>query len=1837
MKGLSKRLHIVMLAIMIMLSPLSQFPRLAAASPDQPVQPYQAYWVSPDGNDLNAGSESSPFKTIEHARDVVRSKISAMTGDIVVYLKDGTYEIDDTLQFGPQDSGKGNYRVIYTAAPDAKPILSGGKKVENWTLFDPSLGIYKATVPAGAEGARQFYVNGERATRAKSEQSPVDWQWSGSDGFLSEAHATATANEWVVVDLGEVRDDVSRVKLYPSSATTVNNKAAGFPVDFTIEVSLDGVNFTVAKSVVGEAAPALQTEHVYDFDNQAARYVKVNATKLGEPDRLEMGMRRLILSEVIVGSQGNEYAPDLNAVERTDFSTNEALHKPVSVQEQLIPDIWPSTNLTDGDPTTNVTTISDPDPAKERIVSITLNSERAEPVSAIQLQARVEGGVMLNVPVDFTIETSNDNASWTLAAQVTDAQWTTPSLTLNFAPTEAKYIRLRTSKLGNGEQVEGVTYYMLQLADFAVYGTANPARNAPVDASSSWEYPELKFSKDKITDGILNGSQGYFTSHLYTMQDRSDAKVTIDLGAPQEVGGVRLYPVYNSQFINIHFPEEIIIQTSLNGVDYEDALKLSQIPESNGAAQEFIFEQPVESQYIRIIPQKIRNGEFYEGETYYGFQLVEAEVLPAATGATLPAPAGIITPAGARLMDKNYSFNQAVTASSSTGNAGNGPIKLTDNVLYNKADKSGFIVPASYRLQDWHNVDNLEVHILRDWYHNMIRAERVSADGANLVLDPIYWSRTTAGGDRPTWIENAYELLDQPGEWYLDRQGTVDQSGAATLYYKPKAGEIISNLSAVLPAAEQLLAVQGTLDSPVQNLTFSGLTFEYAGWSGPNTHSYADAQGGTYVETYALVFVPSAVEISYSHHMIVENNTFRNLGAGGLRLWRASQDNKIVGNVFHDISSGGIFVGSIEDHHAYVDDARDVVKNNTVSNNYITRTGVDYLDSVAIFIGFTEKTVVAHNEIHAIPYTGISIGWGWGRLDAGGADGYTTPTSAKNNRIENNLIYDVGKMIHDGGLIYNLGAQPGTVISGNYVHGYNDKPNSHDVGIYLDSGSAYIEVKNNVVGDPVYWWNSMWSCCNIRDNHVHDNYYSSVNGNRDLAVNNSVVHNTYVPGGDFASIPGAAAIMASAGLEQDYALIADGVPQKTVARHQMQLEMYPDSPALYLKQNYGLLNLSILDEESSISLQPLDQSAKVFVSEEADLTALTPVFTLEEGYSVENYDGSPLDFSQGPITFTFSNGSRSYVWTITVKHKMDGATGPITAPEVSLNDAIQDVAAWSAPVTVLPSPDTGITVSGNSGYTGTKYGDVVLAFDMKSNLTMDGDDWIGFTLRDQNPYKMFLDTSTQSYAILVGRDRWELQKWSNGVREMLIGTIPGYTPRFGNVENVQYFPNQRHSIRAGAINVDQGVRLFLYVDGVKVFDVIDNDNPITKEGFFSVYGMTHAITLYPYSNIQQPDNPGNPGNPGNNGSVTSVVTPDPTKLAITNPADYLNKHVTHSNGQSKLTMEIDNSGAAQATFTFPSELLALASAQGVDGVQVKTAMADLHIPLSALRTAVGNGAQEVSLALSATDGSGLTEAQRAIMINGQIIHLELKADGKPITSIDPPVRITLPVSGADVDETYVTVLQLLADGSTVNLGGHYSSGQISFTASTIGSYIVVSNKVAFQDVGQNHWAAKYISSMAAKGIILGTGDERFSPASNITRGQVAVLLARILDLKSSGQHQFADVSAASWYGEAVLALADAGIVQGANGKFNPAAEISRQDLAVMLARALAYAGITPSGQTSATYKDQDLIAGYAAKAVEQMASAGLMNGTGELRFNPTAQATRAEVAKVVYLMYQMLK
>lgn len=125
-------------------------------------------YVSPGGSDNNPGTEALPFRTLTKAQEAVRGLNDNMTGDIMVYLREGTYTLQSTWTLNEEDSGTNGYAVRWSSYPGEHPVISGGRSITGWTLFDPVNQIYKADV--GMDFAsRQLFINGVRATRARSQ------------------------------------------------------------------------------------------------------------------------------------------------------------------------------------------------------------------------------------------------------------------------------------------------------------------------------------------------------------------------------------------------------------------------------------------------------------------------------------------------------------------------------------------------------------------------------------------------------------------------------------------------------------------------------------------------------------------------------------------------------------------------------------------------------------------------------------------------------------------------------------------------------------------------------------------------------------------------------------------------------------------------------------------------------------------------------------------------------------------------------------------------------------------------------------------------------------------------------------------------------------------------------------------------------------------------------------------------------------------------------------------------------------------------------------------------------------------------------------------------------------------------------------------------------------------------------------------------------------------------------------------------------------------------------------------------------------------------------------
>jgi hypothetical protein len=284
----------------------------------------------------------------------------------------------------------------------------------------------------------------------------------------------------------------------------------------------------------------------------------------------------------------------------------------------------------------------------------------------------------------------------------------------------------------------------------------------------------------------------------------------------------------------------------------------------------------------------------------------------------------------------------------------------------------------------------------------------------------------------PQWIENAYELLDAPGEWYLDRS-------AGNLYYKPLPGENMASVEIIAPVLEMLVNGAGTVATPLHDAAFQGITFSHATWLSPSSDSgYPDVQA-TYMWPSSgwpvASKAPANVVFTAARNIRIERCVFTRLGGAGLSFETGCQRDLVIGNFFKDISANGIHIGNVDPSPASGEEVAHI----TVKDNYVTQTGAEYQDAVGIFAGYTDSAVIIHNEILNLPYTGISVGWGWN-------NGVHT---GKNNKICYNLIRNVMQVLIDGGGIYTLSDQQNTEVSYNFV----DHLGSNNA-LYPDEGSS---------------------------------------------------------------------------------------------------------------------------------------------------------------------------------------------------------------------------------------------------------------------------------------------------------------------------------------------------------------------------------------------------------------------------------------------------------------------------------------------------------------------------------------------------------------------------------------------------------------------------------------------------------------------------------------------------------------------------------------------------------------------------------------------------------------
>ena len=424
--------------------------------------------------------------------------------------------------------------------------------------------------------------------------------------------------------------------------------------------------------------------------------------------------------------------------------------------------------------------------------------------------------------------------------------------------------------------------------------------------------------------------------------------------------------------------------------------------------------------------------------------------------------------------------------------------QAADGILYNSADLPKIT----------HNVADVEIENQTTWNKNFIGVREIATEGDKFIFklqqpygaiaQQIGWTAGLTLNSEQI-IHNALELLDQPGEFYFDR-------AEKTIYYIPRPGETMHTAKAIVPITQTLVQLEGQpLKHRVRNITFEGLTFAYSDYNLmeiDGSHGIATVQTACINTAFAnsnwhydvyrsYDVLPAAIIGNAIEGIEFTRNTIAHTGCQGIVMSNDISDVRIVGNVIRDAGGSAITLG--HPHHTYENDTPDlkhaegagierekftsgteaIPRRVLISNNFLPDNAALFNGHTIITVFYANQVTIEHNWIPNAPYSGMNVGWGWCDFDGSDVANHPqwgqgsrpsvfpgNPTMVSgNNRIHANRVDRTMSVLHDGGAIYTLGRQPGTLIDRNYCH-------RSWWTIYNDEGSCLIINRANVLEGP---------------------------------------------------------------------------------------------------------------------------------------------------------------------------------------------------------------------------------------------------------------------------------------------------------------------------------------------------------------------------------------------------------------------------------------------------------------------------------------------------------------------------------------------------------------------------------------------------------------------------------------------------------------------------------------------------------------------------------------------------------------------------------------------------
>ncbi len=303
-------------------------------------------------------------------------------------------------------------------------------------------------------------------------------------------------------------------------------------------------------------------------------------------------------------------------------------------------------------------------------------------------------------------------------------------------------------------------------------------------------------------------------------------------------------------------------------------------------------------------------------------------------------------------------------------------------------------------------------------------------------------------------VWNAFEELDEPGEFYLNRT-------TRKLYYYPRPGENLLTADVEVPAVETLVKLTGTSANRLQNLQFEGIGFDFGNWSGPlnTTKEVGRSQADLYSD---YTSIEGQFWMDFSQLITIKKCRFEHLTSGGIYLLSNNNNILIEGNIFHDLTTSSITIGRSMGATLNGNINRDII----IRNNLVRQIGEDFFQASGIFANASKNVSILHNDVADVAYFGINQRYGNSAAEI-------TSTGAVNNTGNTLIQYN---RVSNYGTAFKYGFGIGDEIAGIYFFGVRNSKVQHN---YVRHGGKD-EALEGAYRQDQYGFNNLW------DNNVSE-------------------------------------------------------------------------------------------------------------------------------------------------------------------------------------------------------------------------------------------------------------------------------------------------------------------------------------------------------------------------------------------------------------------------------------------------------------------------------------------------------------------------------------------------------------------------------------------------------------------------------------------------------------------------------------------------------------------------------------------------------------------------------